>query len=297
MVTVVITTCKREPRIIHRAINSVVDQTYKDWELIVVDDSPQDWPMRCEVADTVNSFSKEYRVKYIANESNSGACYSRNVGLEEAAGEYIAYLDDDDEWIPEKLEKQVEALEQSSDDVALVYGPYFEVNEETKEQKLIEVPILTGALYEELMKQGNFFGGMSMPLMRTKCVIDVGGFDELMQAVQDMDLWLRITKKYLVTSISIPLIKYYVYAGEKISNNPQKKIAGLKRLNEKNKEYLSKNRQVKWRKNMVLIPYLLRANGRHEAFELWKEAFLLCPLKIKTNLHVMANILFYKNDL
>lgn len=144
------------------------------------------------------------------------------------------------------------------------------------------------------MKQGNFFGGMSMPLMRTKCVIDVGGFDELMQAVQDMDLWLRIAKKYPVISIGIPLIIYHVYPGEKISNNPHKKIAGLKRLGEKNKEYLKKHKRVQWRKNIVLIPYLLQANERYDAFKLWVETVILCPYKIKTNISVLVNILLHK---
>lgn len=294
MVTVVITTCKREPSIIERAISSVVEQTYKEWELVIVDDSPHDWKLRNEVKETVKSFSKDHRVKYFENESNYGACYSRNIGLKKANGDYIAYLDDDDEWLPDKLEKQVEAMKKASDEVALVYGPYYEENEETKERKNIDVPLLSGFLYEELMRQGNFFGGMSMPLMRTRCVIDVGGFDELMPAVQDMDLWLRIAMKYPVTSIPEPLTIYHVYAGEKISNNPQKKIAGLKRLNEKNKEYLEKDKRVHWRKNMVLIPYLLKANEQQEAFQLWREAVVLCPDKIKTNLRVFANILYSK---
>ena len=291
MVTVVITTCKREPLIIERAINSVVEQTYKEWELLIVDDSPHDWILRNEVKETVKSFSKDHRVKYYENESNYGACYSRNIGLKKANGDYIAYLDDDDEWLPDKLEKQVEAMKKASDEVALVYGPYYEENEETKERKKIDVPLLSGFLYEELMRQGNFFGGMSMPLMKTQCVIDVGGFDELMPAVQDMDLWLRIALKYPVTSIPEPLIIYHVYAGEKISNNPQKKIAGLKRLNEKNYNYLLKNKQVRWRKNTVLIPYLLQAKEKKEAYRICIDNILLCPLKVKDNILMMIRVL------
>ena len=130
-----------------------------------------------------------------------------------------------------------------------------------------------------------------MPLMRTRCVIDVGGFDELMPAVQDMDLWLRIALKYPVTSIPEPLIIYHVYAGEKISNNPQKKIAGLKRLNEKNYNYLLKNKQVRWRKNTVLIPYLLQAKEKKEAYRICIDNILLCPLKVKDNILMMIRVL------
>ncbi len=293
MVTVVITTCKRKPEILHRAIKSVEGQTYTNWELIVVDDSPPDWPQRHEVGRTVRSIFSNNRIVYIENKSNSGACYSRNEGLKLANGEYIAYLDDDDEWLPEKLQKQVEALDMASDDVALVYGPFYEQNEETKEIKQIDVPLLSGFLYEELMKQGNFFGGMSMPMMRTKCVIDIGGFDEMMQAVQDMDLWLRIAQKYRVISISTPLINYHVYPGEKISNNPQKKIAGLMRLAEKNKDYLMRNKPVQWRRNRVLIPYLLKADKKKEARRICIKNFILCPLRVKSNfsmiIHALSN--------
>ena len=79
MVTIVITTCKRNPEIIDRAIKSVICQTYTDWEMIVVDDSPNDWPLRQKVRETVTAYSANYPVSYIANATNRGACYSRNV--------------------------------------------------------------------------------------------------------------------------------------------------------------------------------------------------------------------------
>ena len=294
MITVIITTCKRKPNIINRAIYSVIEQTYKEWELIVIDDSPNDWPLRIEVGNTVKKYADSYNIKYIPNERNCGACYSRNIGLQRAKGEYIAYLDDDDEWLPEKLEKQLYALDRATEDTALVYGPYYKLVEKTGEKTLVECPLLTGKLYEELMQKGNFMGGMSMPLMRTKSVIDVGGFDELMQSAQDMDLWLRLTKKFNVISISCPLVIYHIYDGEQITNNPQKKLAGLQRLNEKNRSFLLKNRTVYWKRVGLLIPYLIQLGNKKKAYRIWIHTVCLCPYKFIPNLINLVKIILSK---
>ncbi len=291
MITVIITTYKRKPDVINRAILSIIKQTYKEWELIVVDDSPCDWLLRDEVRQAIIHYADSYKVEYIANAKNYGACYSRNIGLQKAQGEYIAYLDDDDEWLPEKLEEQLRILENSSEDTALVYGPYYRLIENTGEKKLIDCPLLSGKLYDELMIRGNFFGGMSMPLMRTKCVIDVGGFDELMQSAQDMDLWLRLAKKYNVVRASIPLVIYHVNDSEHITNNPRKKVAGLRRLIEKNKEYLLGNKTAHWRMEGSIIPYLIKMKDKKAAYKTWKKTVYICPYKIKSNFINLARII------
>ena len=126
MVSAIVTTYKREPSMVLRAINSILAQTYNDMEIIVVDDSPKDYPYREEVKRVVTSRLEDFpQVKslYICHEHNMGACVARNTGLNAASGEYIAYLDDDDEWLPKKIEKQVKKIEQS--DAVLVYcGSY-----------------------------------------------------------------------------------------------------------------------------------------------------------------------------
>lgn len=294
MVTVVITTYKRKLDIVERAIRSVVAQTYRDWELIVVDDSPEDYEYRLEIKKMVNRYANDYQVVYHANPKSSGACFSRNVGLEMARGEFIAYLDDDDEWVPSKLERQTEAMNSADGHVALVYCPYYSIDEETGQKKAVKKPMRSGMLYEYLLEVGNIFGGMSMPLMRTACVKDVGGFDILMQSAQDIDLWLRLAKKYPVIYLDEPLVNYYIHGGDQISTNPYKRIAGLTRLNEKNRDYLETHKKVKWKREMGLIEFYVQAGERKEALKIWANTFRLCPARMKENLKELARIMINK---
>lgn len=294
MVTVVITTYKRKLDIVERAIRSVVAQTYRDWELIVVDDSPEDYEYRLEIKKMVNRYANDYQVVYHANPKSSGACFSRNVGLEMARGEFIAYLDDDDEWMPSKLERQTEAMNNADGHVALVYCPYYSIDEETGQKKAVKKPMRSGMLYEYLLEVGNIFGGMSMPLMRTACVKDVGGFDILMQSAQDIDLWLRLAKKYPVIYLDEPLVNYYIHGGDQISTNPYKRIAGLTRLNEKNRDYLETHKKVKWKREMGLIEFYVQAGERKEALKIWANTFRLCPARMKENLKELARIMINK---
>ena len=294
MVTVVITTYKRKLDIVERAIRSVVAQTYRDWELIVVDDSPEDYEYRLEIKKMVNRYANDYQVVYHANPKSSGACFSRNVGLEMARGEFIAYLDDDDEWVPSKLERQTEAMNNADGHVALVYCPYYSIDEETGQKKAVKKPMRSGMLYEYLLEVGNIFGGMSMPLMRTACVKDVGGFDILMQSAQDMDLWLRLAKKYPVIYLDEPLVNYYIHGGDQISTNPYKRIAGLTRLNEKNRDYLETHKKAKWKREMGLIRFYLLAENNEKAFIKWKETACIWPGNILGNMKMLLTILLFR---
>ena len=131
MVSAVITTCKREPAIAERALLSVLNQTYKDIEIIIVDDSPDDYPLRKEVESMV---TRHAGVKYIKHAQCMGACAARNTGLRAASGEFIAYLDDDDEWLPEKTAVQLEAF--TDDRIALVYCDAYEVDDTTGNKKV-----------------------------------------------------------------------------------------------------------------------------------------------------------------
>lgn len=105
---------------IKQTIQSVLDQTYTNWELIIVDDCSTD--NTNEVVDTI----KDCRIHYLKNEKNSGAAISRNKALREAKGQWIAYLDSDDLWMPEKLEKQIKFMEENG--CAFSYTNYEEID-------------------------------------------------------------------------------------------------------------------------------------------------------------------------
>lgn len=109
---------------IAESIQSVIDQTYKNWELIIVDDCSTD------NTDEVVSFYKDQRIKYLKNEKNSGAAITRNKALREAQGEWIAFLDSDDLWAPEKLEHQINFMKNNG--YNLSFTEYEKIDEESK---------------------------------------------------------------------------------------------------------------------------------------------------------------------
>lgn len=111
-------------RFIAEAIQSVLDQTYTNWELIIVDDCSSD-----NTDEVVASF-KDERIKYLHNKKNSGAALTRNKALREAKGEWIAFLDSDDLWMPEKLEHQIDFMDKNG--YSLSFTEYEKIDEESK---------------------------------------------------------------------------------------------------------------------------------------------------------------------
>jgi len=112
-------------RFIEETINSVLSQTYSDWELLIVDDCSSD-----DTDDVVQPFLADGRIRYLKNERNSGAAVSRNRALREAKGKWIAFLDSDDLWMPEKLEKQIEFMKKNG--YHFSYTNYAEINVDGK---------------------------------------------------------------------------------------------------------------------------------------------------------------------
>lgn len=110
-------------KFISETIDSVLMQTYTNWELIIVDDCSTD-----NTDEVVKSFLSDDRIKYIKNEKNSGAAFSRNRALREANGKWIAFLDSDDLWFPEKLEKQIRFMEKNR--CHFSYTNYIEIDED-----------------------------------------------------------------------------------------------------------------------------------------------------------------------
>ena len=106
LVSVIIPTYKRKLDYVSNALQSVLNQTYNNIEIIVVDDSPNDFPYRDEIKNYIEKLNDD-RVIYIRNEKNLGGSLSRNVGINASRGEYITFLDDDDEYMPGKVEKQL----------------------------------------------------------------------------------------------------------------------------------------------------------------------------------------------
>lgn len=186
LVTVVIPTYKRA-WLVPRAIESVRRQTYQNVEILVVDDGSAD-----DTEKVVKSIADE-RVKYLRHDVNRGLPAARNTGIRAARGDYVAFLDDDDEWREDKLVKQVEAITKY-DAVfagALINGRY------PKRHHSAEVT-------QHDLRRGNNFAPSTL-LVRTAVIRDVG-FDETLRMGEDWDAYIRLAQTYRVGYVNEPLL-------------------------------------------------------------------------------------------
>lgn len=199
MVSVIITTYKRKTDILKRAIDTVYSQTYKNIEIIVVNDYPP-------YGDMIAKFLENYpQIKYLGHTENKGACKSRNDGISIAKGDYIAFLDDDDEWQTSKIEHQVEAIIRENVDLVYCSGVYNMPDGTTKRMDFIKA---TGKNPIEDLLLNNCVGGCSFPLITKSILTQVGGFNEKMPSSQDYDLWVRICQRGKLFYLDEKLVRY-----------------------------------------------------------------------------------------
>lgn len=194
----IITPMYNSEKFIEGTINSVLSQTYQEWEMLIIDDCSTD-----NCPNIVKSYMQdEDRIKYIRTESNQGVSHARNVALENAAGQFIAFLDSDDQWESSKLEKQIAFMIQN--DSVITFTAYELMDENTSRlNKLIRVP--KSVDYKKLLK-GNVMGCLTVVIDKTKL-----DFDIKMSGVphEDYVLWLSILKKgYIAHGIDEVLAMY-----------------------------------------------------------------------------------------
>lgn len=265
-ISVIITTYKRSFETLARAIESALAQTHTNFEIIVVDDSPES-PER---ENLKNSIEKRYSGKllYIQNPKNLGACASRNIGINRSTGQYIALLDDDDQWLPTKNERMVQCFD--SEDIGLVYCNYHTYHNGTpitiRKRKRYE-----GSVLPQLLKS-NFIGGCSIPLIPRKVVDICGMFDEQLPASQDTDLYRRIAKKYKIKYLDEPLVIYH-FSDESISSSQEKQIRGRLMLLEKYKDEYAKYPAIKKVYFGDIFVGLIASKRSDEAWELFRKEY------------------------
>lgn len=265
-ISVIITTYKRPFETLARAIESALAQTHTNFEIIVVDDSPES-PER---ENLKNSIEKRYSGKllYIQNPKNLGACASRNIGINHSTGQYIALLDDDDQWLPTKNERMVQCFD--SEDIGLVYCNFHTYHNGApitiRKRKRYE-----GSVLPQLL-ESNFIGGCSIPLIPRKVLDDCGMFDERLPASQDTDLYRRIAKKYKIKYLDEPLMIYH-FSDESISSSQEKQIRGRLMLLEKYKDEYAKYPTIKKVYFGDIFVSLIASKRSDEAWELFRKEY------------------------
>ena len=198
-ISVIIPTYNRK-KTLARAIQSVINQSLSPFEILIVDDGSNDGTEEW-VKDNFQN------IKYIY-QNNHGVSSARNIGIENAYGDWVAFLDSDDEWLPNKLYEQVKAIDSNPE------IKFFHTN---------EIWIRNGIRVNQMKKHKKYGGYIfekcldicrispSSALIQKEVFDNIGIFDESLRVCEDYDLWLRITSKYPVVFLDVPLI--YKYGG------------------------------------------------------------------------------------
>lgn len=187
MVTVIITTYKRAD-FLERAINSVLNQTYKDFELIVVDDNDSNTEYRKSVEKIMKKYSNNNKIIYIQHEKNKNGAAARNTGIKLAKGEYIAFLDDDDYFFKNRLERCVNTLEKYNE-----YNAVYTSAIKVRNKKIYQYihAINEGNLEFEFLKLKTCLGTGSNLFFRAEALKKINGFDEEFVRHQDLEVMVR----------------------------------------------------------------------------------------------------------
>lgn len=212
MISVIIPTHNRL-KMLKRAISSVEKQTFKNYEIIIISDGSTDG-----TNDYLCSIKND-KIKFYINETSKGASGARNIGLDHAKGDYIAFLDDDDEWFVNHLELLFQKLSNSNDKVGLVYGwiDYYE------NDKLINSkhPKLKGNIFKEMLDK-QAITNSSVLMIKSRVLDTIIGFDEKLLRGNDGDFIRRISKFYNVDFVPKVLCKVHVGHEDRITlNNPK----------------------------------------------------------------------------
>jgi glycosyltransferase involved in cell wall biosynthesis len=221
MVSVILPTYNRA-WLLPRSLGSVLDQTYSDLEILVVDDGSDD-----DTAAIVQGIS-DARLRYIRLETRSGAARARNVGIGHARGRYIAFQDSDDEWLPAKLDRQMRAFESHSDAV-VVYSDMYRVLTDGRMFYHRSPTIVRGCLINpETRYWQTYMLGMQCTVVRRECLEQAGLFDQMLPSFEDLDLFLRLAEHYDFVHVHEPLVNYHENAG--LSTDRRAELGARRRL-------------------------------------------------------------------
>ena len=225
-------------REIRGAIDSVLHQTWTDFELIVVDD--------CSTDDTVAAIEAvaDPRVRLVRHETNAGGAAARNTGIQAARAPWIAFQDSDDEWLPRKLELQRAARERCGPDAAGVYCGMIILGRPEADRvdpELVEYwpragadAVLEGDLSTSLLRNGSLISTQTF-MGRRDALLAVGGFDAALKALQDWDCFIRVARHGPIAFAPDPLV-IQRFSPNSLTKSSRNRVIALERILEKNAE-------------------------------------------------------------
>lgn len=268
LISIVITTYKRTESLI-KAIESAIDQTYENKEIIVIDDNLENSIHRNQVEKIMVDYPD---IRYIKNAQNMGGAFARNVGIEQARGEFIAFLDDDDTFRSNKLQDQFNYYKESeNENIGLVYSYSSEVDEFGKEIGIFNEDHEGIPIYYQML---GCIAGTSLWFCPKKVLVDVGMFEDSPNK-QDSILLLKILiNGYNIIRVPKILVNYTEHENDRISGQKPKNIIGISKYRNlcRNNYYLLKANEIKnieynFSKQLITL-YLIDNNIRRALKEL-----------------------------
>ena len=273
-VSVIIPTRNRAT-LLPRAVRSVLAQTCADFELIIVDDHSTD-----ETPAVIGAF-RDRRIRSLRHERNIGQSGAFNSGTACARGEYVAFLDDDDEWLPDKLAAQVAVLDAAPRRVGLVYG-WRDVMSETSNRPIRTVrETMRGDLFEHML-------ALKLPvppsswLLRKSVAESVGGFDEDLRVAKDIDFIARVCERgWLVEFVPRVVLLQYKHAHGQLTDPTRENLVGradqIRTHLARFARELSERPAARAKVHLRLAHYELKAGNRREGLESVASALRLDP--------------------
>lgn len=249
LISVVIPTHNRS-KLLKRAISSALNQTYNNIEIIVVSDGSTD--ATDSVMELINAQNEN--VKYISYNPGKGGNYARNIGIKAAKGEFVAFLDDDDEWHTDKLQKQINVFNSNSE-IGLVCTGIHAVYENEKATTIFIPQSPLDSSKKILL--GNCIGSTTTVMVKS-ALIKQELFDENLEALQDYDLWIRICQKTKVGVVKEPCVEYYNYIGNnQVSQFTDRYKRATKRISHKYSDLIKELSQEEQKDRQIWNELLL----------------------------------------
>ena len=290
LVSIVIPTYNRVEEL-KRAVKSIYSQTFKNWEIIVIDNNSE---------DNTKEYIKELnnnKIKFFSTNNNGVIAKSRNIGIQKAKGTYLAFLDSDDWWDPRKLEISLKYLNQGA---SIVYHDLYRVKRKNQffhiskaKTRHLEAPVL-----EDLLFNGWAINNSSVVIVKN-LLQSIGGLSEKKELVgaEDYDAWLKISK-ITESFVKIPKTLGYYWDGGGNTSNPKRSLINLIEIEGIYKEKIEKYRLsdrffyshfIKGRANYLLGNYDLAKKNLNIALS------KKIPLRVYMKCKLMTLILRFKN--
>jgi glycosyltransferase involved in cell wall biosynthesis len=203
------------------AVKSVLEQVYRNIEVIIIDDGSTDG-----TREAVRPYLNDPRVRYLFQE-NKGQAAAKNYGIRESRGEYVAFLDGDDMWAPEKLDVQI-PLFSKSEAVGVVYSRVLYIDKTGKELTVADNELFRGRVSGPLLIRN--FIGFGTCVVKKECFDRFGGFKEHVRMGIDYDLWLRFSTQYEFDYVDCPLLYYRLWAGQMSKNCKARYLSGIETM-------------------------------------------------------------------